>query len=40
MVDQNEGGRSAKGAGMFDPKFWLMIVVIAAVIAVGGVFLS
>ena len=40
IADKNMRGRLVKGADVFSGKFWFLIVVMVAVIAVGGIFLS
>lgn len=40
ISDEDIRGRPAKGADMFNRKFWFLIVVMVAAIAVGGIFLS
>lgn len=40
IPDDNIRGRAADRAGAFNGKFWILIVVMIAVIAVGGIFLS
>jgi hypothetical protein len=40
MTDQKMDERPSKGPGMHNGKFWLLIVVMVAVIAVGGIFMS
>lgn len=38
--DNNLRRRPTERGGAFDRKFWLLIVVMIAVIAVGGIFFS
>lgn len=40
IANQDVRGRPAKGKNMFDGKFWVLIIVMVATIAVGGIFLS